>query len=636
MFVNSDWHNLFKNLNQWALNAFDEFVHNMDSSIDVNFDLSRNDNISIAIYGLPQTGKSTLLLKILGVDDVSMSKVSEVLRGGSDLGKSATIFPTRYSVSLLDDQWQLRNEAGEEFVKNDEEMTAYLAEIRQERESHDTFDLSIFSIAIPKKYISNQKPEQKFSILDLPGIDANNQKEMEFVNRLCDKYIPFADVVLLVATVDNLGFIQKENLKLNSLENWYTQPNKFKLILTRVFSDDNVKKYIRNNTIDNMLESDKMFLNYFLNETSTHNQLFKSINIDVLYPLELGKSINDLKNNDSEYFRIIEMLNDKFFDKFINSLSNTTNPYFRCQSGFDYKNVIENKIILLNEEFFLQKKQFEKKYEEVCDEIKEIELCVKHLEDDYKAFIDKFSNTMNILILYTYSYFYVRLKNMLFLKHPLLVQVESVKFLKNRIINLQIILKDNFETICEELNDIKYYNVPIFKLNEDFFIDISNKLDGYLFDKYFSSDSFISDSLLINKAFEYHVEFSANQLTESIEVFKAEIKENFDKKSKILFRNLQTYKLILSKFENDRECLMRDYCFVELDYYEILDKLKSALSHVSSFESIMEQAHNVACNKSYTDFLNETQPHKKFIKLCYYNEISKQYDILRRGVNSCE
>ncbi len=84
------------------------------------------------VVGATQSGKTTLLLRLLGVDDQGDAPAaSKVLRGGRDDGYSATAFPIRYRWSDEDDEWAFRADGAPERWLADDEMRGELAALRQ-------------------------------------------------------------------------------------------------------------------------------------------------------------------------------------------------------------------------------------------------------------------------------------------------------------------------------------------------------------------------------------------------------------------------------------------------------------------------------------------------------------------------
>ena len=106
---NQDWLELYQQRDQWAITAYEKFINQVDDALKV--DLTRSDQITIVVYGSTQVGKTSLILKILGIDDVHMAEVSKLLRGGREIGKSATIMPIRYRKSE-DNQWHIHDIQG--------------------------------------------------------------------------------------------------------------------------------------------------------------------------------------------------------------------------------------------------------------------------------------------------------------------------------------------------------------------------------------------------------------------------------------------------------------------------------------------------------------------------------------------
>ncbi len=191
---NQDWLELYQQRDQWAITAYENFINQVDDALKV--DLTRSDQIAIVVYGSTQVGKTSLILKILGIDDAHMSEVSTLLRGGREIGKSATIMPIRYRKSE-DNQWHIHDIQGRDTAVSTVEE--YFKNLRASVEKGQINTTNIVDVYIPQYYFAHQsKGMLDIRILDLPGIQAKNEHEQNHVQQISTKYAANADLILLV------------------------------------------------------------------------------------------------------------------------------------------------------------------------------------------------------------------------------------------------------------------------------------------------------------------------------------------------------------------------------------------------------------------------------------------------------
>ena len=235
------FHRLFEQRYDWALQAYNEFTQKLERSIKDT--LERKDQITVVLYGHTQAGKTTVLLRLLGIKDEYYDSVSTILRGGRPEGNSATATATVYTKSPFP-TWSLaESDMGEVGNLSDRDMLALLTEIRG-RVNDGTYEkVDAIHVAIPECFF-HPTPFDKvgFQIIDLPGTCCENENERRLVARIANEYVPYADMVLIVNDATKMPYLQPENMVSATLSTWYIQPERFHLILTHSFSISSVKE----------------------------------------------------------------------------------------------------------------------------------------------------------------------------------------------------------------------------------------------------------------------------------------------------------------------------------------------------------------------------------------------------------
>ena len=227
------WLRKFRQRNDWAQQAYDRFVAEVDPELVGDF--TRSEHITVVVYGTTQVGKTTLILDLLGIRKDALPDVSEVLRGGQRLGKSSTATPIRYGRSP-DDLWYLGEDATG--LSNDDAAERF-GEIREQVMNGTTCSSPLLNVRIPGLFFQHEAEgalSLDLRLIDIPGINAINEHEQIEVRRIAERYVASADLILLVARADNLGFFQPNALDFEALNDWMLQPSRFRVVLTYTFS----------------------------------------------------------------------------------------------------------------------------------------------------------------------------------------------------------------------------------------------------------------------------------------------------------------------------------------------------------------------------------------------------------------
>jgi hypothetical protein len=230
-----------KGRQSWALDAYERFCTELSDWTRDQLPETRNET-TIALFGPTKVGKTTLLLELLGVAQSSFEGVDKVLRGGRGAESSSTAMPMVYLESA-DEYWRL--DQGR--ALDDDGMKEELADIRSRVETKKLTDPRVATLHIPKQYFGTARHGlPRVRILDLPGVEAANANEAEFVHTVVQKYVPTADLVLLITSADNLGFLHPENLTASGLRalDWTISPNRFCVVTSYAFKLETVQNWI--------------------------------------------------------------------------------------------------------------------------------------------------------------------------------------------------------------------------------------------------------------------------------------------------------------------------------------------------------------------------------------------------------
>lgn len=345
MYSNATWLERYRNRYKWAVRAYDLFVRELAPELLCS--LQRSDKITVVVYGATQVGKTTLILDLLGLNTLTSDEVAMVLRGGQQLGKSATAMPIRYGRSL-DDHW---------YIATDGPMTAeqaceLLGRVRCKVESGGIREAEVLDIRIPARLFpvdDDQALSLELNIIDIPGINSRNEEERRLVANLARRYVSVADLVLLVGRADSLGFLNETDLQIEALADWAAQPSRFRIVLTFSFSPDSLYKKFMVGELTCERVRDVLIA-----EMQTHDYHFPPEFRANLFMLELGDSVQALQCNNPQYCERIVQITRRFKEELLDNISQSAGPYARLYSAFQLDRVINARIERLQQQLQAQ------------------------------------------------------------------------------------------------------------------------------------------------------------------------------------------------------------------------------------------------------------------------------------------
>lgn len=355
------WSELYANRSEWALRAYKDFVATVHPAL--RGDLERQDHVTLVVYGPTQVGKTTLILSTLGVHADHLADASQVLRGGRDAGKSATVLATQYGKSP-DDLWHLGGGQG----LSDADMLKALGLVRDRMEKGDDVGSDIVEIRIPRHFFAEADRGLNVSIIDLPGTHAAQKNEARHVARLAELYVPTADVVLLVTRADALGALHPAALQLECLKDWTAQPAKFRVVLTYTFSSASIQEWYREEAQMGRVTAESL-RNRLYSQLSTHELPLPEAGSRCLFPVEFGDSWKDLACKHADYFEGASAISQRLMSELVESLAAASNPYRRLAAAFDLNALVERKKVRLDAEFVTAKERLEPQIKQVAFQV---------------------------------------------------------------------------------------------------------------------------------------------------------------------------------------------------------------------------------------------------------------------------
>ncbi len=300
---------LLNKKNEWQNETVNSLKRELifKTDIDINLNADSTSQRLAVIYGMPQIGKTTLILNIIGIKQEFISDVSSVLRAGLPKGNSSTSTAILYRRSK-DDRYGIACRSFEEnnenseaaFFEESKDLEKKLKDIRSQVESNRR-RTDILHIFIPNKYFES---ESDLNILDTPGLGSRNSKEDRHTSSIMNTYLLVADVVIIACKADDIQSLGSigDNAETDYLPmSWKKLPNHYIIVTTYSYSQASVKKHIKEGFY-------KYIKDYFRNEM---DKIFgESCEIKV-FPIEIGGSFEILCERMPEYEQEIKSTNSR-------------------------------------------------------------------------------------------------------------------------------------------------------------------------------------------------------------------------------------------------------------------------------------------------------------------------------------
>lgn len=335
--VVAQWRGHYKGRHAWAFQAYKDFMESLSADVRERLvDKDAQDEAYVVVFGKTQVGKTTLLLELMGVAASAMSRVSDVLRGGRGIGQSATATTMEYRRST-DTRWRLRQGNASPYFDRDAEMVSALAGLRRSMEAGLTQALPC-EVWIPLDCFDAESDQPQVRMLDLPGDKPSNPVEQEHVEEMARRYVPLADLILLVGRGDDLSFLRPKALTLPGIEDWQIVPGRFRIITTYSFKAETVRKLIDAHPGE-------------LRVSTLRSRLIEQIGLfgtlgasarrpDRFFPLEFGKSWEETRKERHDLYRRVSPIIDEMKRQLLADIRSSTAPLARIKAAVQAHEVV--------------------------------------------------------------------------------------------------------------------------------------------------------------------------------------------------------------------------------------------------------------------------------------------------------
>lgn len=336
------WQAWSRRRNDWAIRAYDRFMESLSEEIRDRFAKGdENGEAYVVVFGNTQVGKTTLLLDLMGVTEQAFARVTEVLRGGREPGKSATATAMEYGQSR-NECWLLNDGDGMVSFDNDDAMEQKLAELRVQMSRRAIRAAKPVVVGIPRScFFNGVSGAPRVRMLDLPGANAAEAAEREHVDAMARRYVPHADLILLVGRGDDLSFLHPDALAVPGIEDWQIVPARFRIVTTYSFTPDSLRMVTRNQMQSGSLDV-TFFRQRLLDQIGTFEKKMSkdSRRLDLYFPLEIGKSWLDAKQSGDELVEQVGPIIADLKNQLRTDISRSASKMARLKNAYDVYSVV--------------------------------------------------------------------------------------------------------------------------------------------------------------------------------------------------------------------------------------------------------------------------------------------------------
>lgn len=331
-----DWGAIEERQLKWAFHAYERLLETLSEDVQKKFGLLEEEQREayIVVFGKTQVGKTTLLLELMGIEGEQLSKISKLLRGGRANGQSATATVMEYCRSM-DNRWGLAISSSMKWFSEDEEMERRLRDLRSRMEAGNLTSDSPCVVHIPQHFFAPMQEGAKqwphVRMLDLPGDNPANFAEQEHVEKMARKYLPFADLILLVGRADDLGFLQPNAIILPKIEDWQSMSSRFRVVITYAYSSQSIRDLLGDPSLDAA-----QLRQHFIGQIETFSSLSNDARSGELYfPLEFGDSWRGVEENNPALYERMKPIIAQLREELLQTIADATSPLGRLRGALN-------------------------------------------------------------------------------------------------------------------------------------------------------------------------------------------------------------------------------------------------------------------------------------------------------------
>ncbi|MFD5836190.1 hypothetical protein ACFWHV_21860 [Streptomyces collinus] len=305
--------------------------------------LEQSDLAHVMVLGDSQVGKTTLLLRLLGVTDPkAAAKAAAPLRAGRGRGRSATPVPIRYQWSGDPDHWSLAYD-GSGDASGAPPETAWLTsgQLKKRLRSFRTGATGDrlrwetrarpLEIGLPDRFAGPDR-RTDLRVFDLPGLHGAGVEEREAAKALLAVYAPVVDHVVFVVSADQFAEMVRDPAITENpfLLGWGDQAHRFSLVFTRAFSGDSVRRHLHAVLGEPGYPGWTRDRVVAVVQEHYAEQLLVSelppVAPSALFPVEIGESWKELLDSDPSYAEAVAPVCDELLRRLSDTVARYSEP----------------------------------------------------------------------------------------------------------------------------------------------------------------------------------------------------------------------------------------------------------------------------------------------------------------------
>jgi len=345
------WKTAYEGRLHWAYAARDRFLDDFDAGFRRHVETSpgRGDAF-VALYGNTQVGKTTLILKLLGIRKDEGGKyfaeIEDILRAGRKQGKSSTSTAVIYLRSP-DEHFHLIRGMNDRSENLDAaQLMAELQTLRHQVETradslHPNGDRQIDApynifVKIPKQYFGEDESAVTINIIDLPGL-GGDPKEKRHLKYILDRNLPLSTLVVFVA-MSNEKAMLLDSIEHDYVRRWRRMPEAFRIVTTHTISN------LRGEKRDTLtkIQTKEALVNHVRDEYQ-RTLGTRDDEMPAIYPLEYGKSWDEKIRPDPDMARFHGIV-DELVDDLRQDLQRHVTPHHKIMLTAGMFNALKKEI----------------------------------------------------------------------------------------------------------------------------------------------------------------------------------------------------------------------------------------------------------------------------------------------------
>lgn len=229
----------WKDKGLWLRRAYNEVLRSIPMAGEVEGEEAPEERL-VVVYGVTQSGKTALILQLVGVAEEHMKRVYRLIRGGAKQGRSSTSHAFLYRRSE-DDCFRVWTQAGvaterENFtqLEREEDVSCYVDGLREQM-NRGQGQIDVIGLAIPRKYCREDQNGYSLNLLDMPGVGSKDPLEQPQVARLMEQYARLAAATVVVCPLSQIQSLN--DLRIPADENyWWENREKVLIVATYAYS----------------------------------------------------------------------------------------------------------------------------------------------------------------------------------------------------------------------------------------------------------------------------------------------------------------------------------------------------------------------------------------------------------------